>query len=352
LQGQPTLERELFKGFDSFTFEEQLAKSFLTPENLVQLLDYPSFFTLNRIPLPENRSEIIEHLQLRGLVSFTTEKEWSITNLGALLYASDFDQFPELRRKAARVVVYKGTGRTQTIREHTGKYGYATGFKGLIRYIRDALPAHETIEDSGFRDNQELIPPLVIREIIANALVHQDLAETSINPLVEIFSDRIEVTNPGQPLVDPLRFIDAPSKSRNPKLGDELRRIGLVEEKGSGWDKIATQLGKYQLPPAQIEVEKGYTRITVSGEKDLNSMDKDERIVAVYQQACLNYVNREDTNNASIRVRFGITEKNKAKASRILKEAKEHGAVVPYDKNAGPRNLRYVPFWAETYASD
>ena len=49
---------------------------------------------------------------------------------------------------------------------------------------------------------------LAIREIIANALIHQDFFITGTGPTIEIFSNRIEITNPGLPLVDIKRIID------------------------------------------------------------------------------------------------------------------------------------------------
>ena len=42
----------------------------------------------------------------------------------------------------------------------------------------------------------------VVRELVANALIHQDFFVTGTGPMVEIFDDRIEITNPGAPLVD------------------------------------------------------------------------------------------------------------------------------------------------------
>ena len=76
-------------------------------------------------------------------------------------------------------------------------------------------------------------------------------------------------------------------------------------------------------------------------------MDKADRIRAVYLHACLRYVNREYTTNTSVRERFGIEPKNSAIASRLIREAVETGFVLPYDPNAAPKLMRYVPFWAD-----
>ena len=65
--------------------------------------------------------------------------------------------------------------------------------------------------------------------------------------MVEIFSDRLEITNPGLPLVDSERFIDTSPKSRNEGVASFMRRIGICEERGSGFDKVVLQTEIYQL---------------------------------------------------------------------------------------------------------
>jgi ATP-dependent DNA helicase RecG len=74
-------------------------------------------------------------------------------------------------------------------------------------------------------------------------------------PLIEIFSDRIEITNPGSPLVDTKRFIDFPPRSRNEGLAGLMRRIGVCEERGSGVDKAIDAIEEAHLPPADIRAD-------------------------------------------------------------------------------------------------
>ena len=69
-----------------------------------------------------------------------------------------------------------------------------------------------------------MFPPLAIRELVANALIHQDFFVTGAGPMVEIFDDRIEVTNPGEPLVDTQRFLDAAARvSKRSRLASLMR---------------------------------------------------------------------------------------------------------------------------------
>ncbi len=88
-------------------------------------------------------------------------------------------------------------------------------------------------------------PELAIRELVANALIHQDFFISGAGPMVEIFENRIEITNPGSPLVSTARFIDTPPRSRNETLASMMRRFGICEERGSGIDKVITQVELY-----------------------------------------------------------------------------------------------------------
>jgi len=185
-----------------------------------------------------------------------------------------------------------------------------------------------------------------VRELVANALIHQDFFVTGAGPMVEIFNDRIEITNPGAPLVDTQRFVDTPPKSRNEALASLMRRIGICEERGSGVDKVVHQTELYQLPAPLFEAAGDNTRAVLFAHRPLTRMDKADRVRACYLHACLRYVNREYVTNTSIRERFGIEAQNIAAASRLIREAVETGLLVPYDAEAAPKLRRYMPWWA------
>ena len=164
----------------------------LKAEKVLDLLDYPAYFDLLKLPLPENRKGIIEALSGDGLVQACPAGGWDITNLGAILFAKRLADFPGIRRKAVRVIQYHGTGRIKTAKEQVSDKGYAAGFERLIGYINDLLPSNEIIEQA-FRKTVPVFPELAVRELVANALIHQDLFVTGASPMVEIFEDRIEI---------------------------------------------------------------------------------------------------------------------------------------------------------------
>jgi predicted HTH transcriptional regulator len=191
-----------------------------------------------------------------------------------------------------------------------------------------------------------MFPELAVRELVANALIHQDLFATGTSPMVEIFDDRMEITNPGEPLVDTRRFVDTPPKSRNEVLASLMRRFRICEERGSGIDKVVAQVELYQLPAPCFEAPEGFTRAVLFAHQPLVRMDKADRIRACYLHACLKRVMRDYLTNASLRERFGVEEKNKATISRYIREAVEDGAIKLYDEEAAMNQRKYVPYWA------
>ena len=191
-----------------------------------------------------------------------------------------------------------------------------------------------------------MYPELAIRELVANAIIHQDFSITGTGPMIEIFSDRLEITNPGVPLVDPRRFLDTPPRSRNEALASLMRRMGICEERGSGFDKVVFQTELFQLPPPKIEVSEIHTKVILFAYKKFAAMDREEKIYATYLHSCLKYVNREAMTNQSLRERFGIEDKNSAQASRIINDTIGEELIKRENPEGSKKYSKYVPFWA------
>tara|TARA_B110000879_G_scaffold212322_1_gene308005 strand:+ start:2275 stop:2916 length:642 start_codon:yes stop_codon:yes gene_type:complete len=211
--------------------------------------------------------------------------------------------------------------------------------------LLDRLPSNEEI-GKVFRSEVPMYPELSIRELVANAVIHQDFTLTGTGPMIELFDGRLEVTNPGTPLVDTQRFLDTPPQSRNEALASFMRRVKICEERGTGIDKVVFETEFYQLPAPIFEQTDNYTKAILFAYKTLNEMDTEDKIRACYLHCCLKYVNRESMNNTSIRERFDIDTGNSATASRIIKQAVDAEYIRLYDPKANRKAWRYVPFWA------
>lgn len=345
LKDHPEKERELWRVFDRITFEEQDALNNVEDSEVLSLLDYPMYFELQDLPLPESRTQILERLSMDKMIKRNDAGIWNITNLGAILFAKKLSSFDRLSRKAVRVIVYRGKNKLETIRELRGDKGYASGFEGLISFIDNLVPRNEVI-GKALRKEVPIYPELAVRELVANALIHQDFSISGTSPVIEIFSDRMEITNPGIPLVDVDRFLDNPPRSRNEMLASFLRRSGICEERGSGIDKVASLAEVYQLPAPLFEVTDQFTRVTLFSHKELKEMLREEKIRACYLHACLKYVSRETLTNASLRLRFGLESKDASIVSRIIKDAVDANRIKLLDPDASNKHKKYIPFWS------
>jgi ATP-dependent DNA helicase RecG len=345
LDQHPEQERELWRIFDQTPFEQQIAINHLTGAQVLELLDYPSFFDLLALPLPTDQQGILKRLCEEGMLMKNESGSWDIKNLGAILFAKDLGKFPALARKAIRVIQYEGKGKIKTLREQNGVKGYASGFEGLLTYINNLLPRNEVIGQA-LRKEVPMYPELSVRELVANAIIHQDFSITGMGTTIEIFDDRMEITNAGTPLVKPERFLDSPPRSRNEALASFMRRIGICEERGSGVDKVVFETELYQLPAPLFKTHEHATQAILFAYKPLIEMDLNDKTRACYLHACLRYVQRDYMTNSSLRERFGIEQQNSATASRIIRDTLKEGLIKPYDPDQSRKHARYLPDWA------
>ena len=344
LRGVPERERALWRVFDRNPFENRILCESLSTDEVLGLLDFPVYFHLLKLPLPQTPEKIAASLSKDRLIRRNSSGSWDILNFGAILLARSLEDFPTLERKAVRVIQYRGEGREETIREQVGKKGYAAGFEGLVDYVNTLLPSGEVI-GTALRETVPQFPEIAIRELVANMLIHQDFSISGAGPMVEIFSNRIEISNPGESLIETDRFVDAPPRSRNETMAALMRRFGICEERGSGIDKVVFAIEFSQLPAPLFETPPGATRSVIFAYRDLKDLNDADRVRAVYLHACLRYVRREKTTNATLRQRFGIASPNAAVASRLLNEAVEAGVIAIEDPTAGKRSRSYLPFW-------
>src|SRR5262249_6889072 len=342
----PEKERDLWAIFSETSFEQGIAKASVSVEEVSTLIDCAAYHELVKQMMPTDTEGLLERLVAEQLILPAGHDVYSITNMGAILFARRQQAFDGLDRKSVRVIVYKGSSRVETIREQVGVRGYAVGFQSLIGYINNLLPANEEIREA-LRHSVPIYPDIAIRELVANALVHQDFNITGTGPMIEIFQDRIEITNPGIPLIDTQRFIDAPPRSRNDSLAALMRRVGICEERGSGIDKVIFHVEVYQLPPPDFEVTDRHTRATIFAPRKLAQMTKTERIRACYQHACLLHVSNKVMTNTTLRKRLGISNNNYPMASQIIAETQKAGLIRrPAGDTKSRRHARYVPYWA------
>ncbi|MFM2336903.1 MAG: hypothetical protein RL115_96 [Bacteroidota bacterium] len=328
-------------------FEELHASKVKSEIELFELLDYKTIYSLLQKPVPQDINQRLLWLKDEKMIEEVDGAGFYITNFGALAAARNLHEFDGLSRKSIRVVKYKGHNKIEADKEFPGSNGYAIGFYGLIEFIKGILPGSEIIKNA-LRAETSVYPEIALRELIANALIHQDFSIRGSGPMIEIFDDRIEISNPGRLLpskkID--RLIRTTPESRNEILAAAFRRYNICEERGSGFEKAVVAIELYGLPPLKFENLENSFRVTMYMPKAFAEMTPAERVEACYQHSIIRYYSSGSMSNASLRERFKMHDKQRPQISLVIKEAVSKGKIKPKDPdNASTKLIEYIPYW-------
>ena len=328
---------------------EELHASMLLPDTeFVEKLNVEPILKMLERPAPATPDDMLIWMAGERFIAREPAGGGYITNLGVIAAARKLADFPDLSRKAVRVVVYDGLNKAKTKQEKEGTKGYAITFQGILEVVMSLLPQSEVIEQA-LRRKRTVYPEIALREIIANALIHQDFSISGAGPLIEIFDDRIEISNPGGLLPSKRldRIIGTQPESRNELLARAFRRYKICEERGSGLLKAGLQVEIYGLPPINFAAGPDHFKVTLFTPRTFAQMSARERLEACYQHAVLKHLSNSSMTNKSLRERLKMPEKQRSMVSVLIQEAIDKRLV----KNADPENkskkfAEYVPFWA------
>ncbi len=339
-------EAELWRKFDTTPYELRIAKENVTEDEVVTLLDFAGYYEKLEIPFPRNREKILEDLSNEKFICKNDAGNWDVTNFGALMIAKNLKKFDGLMRRGVRVIWYKNESRIEAFREKEFVRGYVFSHEEVIQYIMTIIPQEEIIVDA----TRKMIvgfPEIAIRELMANTMIHQSLEQRGTNPMVEVFSNRIEFANAGAPLVAIERIIDTVPVSRNENIAGFMHKCGICEERGSGYDKIleATKVNKMLAPRIENQSDQ-FTKAILFAKVPFEVTSKEDRIRTCYMQACLAYVNFKPITNTELRSLFGLESSDSYKVSRIIKDTVERNLIKPLGENTAPRHMKYIPYWA------
>jgi predicted HTH transcriptional regulator len=341
LKNLPEQERALWLATSRHKFESAIALSHQSSEQVLELLDTEQYYSLTQKAKPKSQEEVIRQFTLLGCLKDDFEGGHDITNLGALLFARDLNNFASVAKKSVRVIKYVGRDKTKSEREIEGRKGYAVGFAGLITFIRSQIPTEEDYVD-GVRQMNPIFPSVAIREVIANALIHQDFTVSGAAPVVEIYQDRIEVINPGNSLIEVDRIIDE-RRSRNEKLASTMRELGICEERGGGIDKAILEIETRSLPAPEFIASANSMRVVIFGPKPFNKLSRSEKIWACFCHCVVRWLRHDYMSNTTLRERFQLTPEEYQAASTVIADAKKAKRIVPAEEGQGNKYAKYVP---------
>ncbi len=343
LDNYPEKKRLLWSKLVRECFEDEIAISAISPKNIFELLDYSTYYKMLKLKIPDNEEDILHMLESEGCLSreSTLSGYYSITNLGAMLLANNIENFKGLKNKAIRVIKYEGINRLNATVDRTFSKGYATEFFELLEFLKDILPSKEVF-DNGVREEISY-PDIILRELIPNMMIHQDFLIKGQQPRIEIFDDRIELLNAGEPLIPINRFLDMAPISRNEALAKLMHKLRICEERGSGIDRVFQAIETHKMPATVFKSENFSVTAIAYLNKPWESYTKEDKINVCYQHCCyLYYLEQKPMTNQSLRERINLGNKNYALISRVIADARNAKLIKPTAENS----KKYIPFWA------
>lgn len=342
----PLLERKFWENMNRSDYEVSIAKPDLSESEALSLLDMDCIMSRLGLQRPTDSRRAMEILIENGFVTMQPDGGFGITVLGAILFAKDLHDFKPLLNKTVRIVQYEGSEKTTIARQYECEKGYAVQFDRIIETVSMLIPAVQRILPDGQMAQFYGYPLEAIREVVANAMIHQDLAEP-MHVTIEIFKGHMTVTNAGRMLIDPNRVLDSPPRSRNTHLPDLFRRMRLCEQLGSGWDRIVSLCEDQNLPTPRIREYETATVVSMHEKIPFEEMQMSDKLWACYMHACRMHLNGKVMTNQSLRSRFDLTGKNATvTVSRLIKSARDKDLIKVADDTTGPKNQGYIPYWA------
>ncbi|MGR3466659.1 MAG: ATP-binding protein [Shimia sp.] len=342
LRDLPERERALWLATGRRRYEHAVASQNESLDSVVASLEIPTFYSLLDQPVPANRAMVADKLIHYGCIKDNLDGTFDVTNLGAVALATSLTSFPQLAHKRTRVVRYLGVNKMRADpNEFLSDKGYAVGFSELLTAVMQRLPTQEVYQN-GVRKVVPTLPETTVRELLSNALVHQDFTLSGSSPLIEIYDDRLEISNPGRSLLHQQDLI-IDRKSRNEQLADFLRDLGICELRGGGIDKAILELEARRLPSLEFLLSETSTTVVVFGPRAFAELTKADKLRALSHHCILRWLMKSPMGNASLRERFGLADDDYQQVSSLIGEAIKLGIIAPADPNQGKRNAKYIP---------
>lgn len=341
------------------SFEESLVRTNVSLDTVVEVLDVNALFTGLGSPTQLSETEVAHKLAELGVVVDGPDGGFHITNLGVALFAKNLKEFSAFSAKPVRFIRYMVIDKSDimvdwegsnTIADWEDSRGYAVCFHGLLKGITAELPILETFEE-GIRQTSSKYCMPALREVLVNALIHQDFTIGGAGPLVEVYRGRVEFSNPGESLVGTDRmFID--HKSRIPRMANAMYQLGLCEKRGTGLDVAMQEIEKMHLPSPEFHSSNRSMKVVLYGPRAFAETTKYDRMRACVHHSTIRWRKQKPMSNASLRQRFGLPESKHTIVSSVIRDCLDAQMIAPADLKQGKHNAKYIPIWATKQYAD
>ena len=246
--------RRFFQHSDSIFFDTAPCLSFKYPEDFDSNY-FGEFAGKAGITSNISESSLLQNLRLNAINN-------QLTNAGVLFFAKKVQI--HIDQATVRCVLFKGVDKRYILdsKEITGSL--IVQYEEALKYVISKLNLRYEIENQQGGPRKEIleIPETVFREALVNALCHRSYYEKGAVIMVEIYDDRVEISNPGGLIsaITPQEF-GTKSFSRNPLIFGLMQRINLVEKVGSGIKRMRDAMKDAGLIAPKFEIGGFFTVI-------------------------------------------------------------------------------------------
>lgn len=200
----------------------------------------------------KRRDDVYKHLSVEEVLIKlkATNRSGKVTLFGLLAFGRE-GLLQEVSAPTTNIAVTHYPGDTKVLdsdparthldnREFNGNV--IQQFTEAFTFIKSKLPISGSVDPNGQRRDYLVIPEVALREALANAIAHRDYSTHSSRIQVDIYSDRLEIINPGTSLVPIEDLESSPSVSRNPLVMSFLKDYGYTEQRARGIRTIRQSL--------------------------------------------------------------------------------------------------------------
>jgi ATP-dependent DNA helicase RecG len=258
---------EFSVGEGKIKFDEQINKNFNFPEDF----DDEKFGQYMEVAgLTKNipTKEILLTLNVAKLIN----NKIKLNNAGALFFAKSPGKF--FINSKVVCVNYRTNEKVDILDKKIFDNGIINNIEEAINYVKKHIDLKFEIKTAKRKEIPQF-PEAAFREAIVNAVMHRDYFDKSGDVMIEIFRNKIWVSNPGG-LVKWLKPEDFGrySRPRNPLIAELLSKTEYVEKVGSGINRIRTAVNEAGLPEVIFEYNSSF--ITILNDKTGGAGEKME----------------------------------------------------------------------------
>ena len=225
---------------------DELINSRVNFDKHFSIAKYNNFIELAKISPKLAPQEILQNLRC------SNDKQ-QLTNAGALFFC-DSIEFLILQAKIA-CVLFQGTENITILDRKDYRADLINDIEDSIIFLRKHLNIAYKIEHIQREEILE-IPEVALREAVINAVCHRNYFEKGANIVIAIFSDRVEISNPGGlPAGLSKESFGHKSVTRNPLIADLLHRIGYIEKIGTGIKRIKDAIAETSNCSVEFKID-------------------------------------------------------------------------------------------------